>query len=404
MKDSESIELTTRGLIVSVDARHFARERVAAMVRYTDDPDFDLATFVSDLRNVAADVEFYRQRQQPLYLHLPPDDPGTIPSQEQPAMEYRTTPSPSFWFFLACAITLIASLFFLGSGAAWAGGDHGHKPPPPSVDVDVRNTNVNVNHNRNDNRRITSNSNNRSNDSNSNATAAGGNAQAAGGNATAAGGGGGAGGAGGAGGHSVSSGGAGGQSAADAAAHSSSGAVAGGGTGGKSVAHGGAAGDAVSGSTAHTGNLSTTTDASNGVSVSESNSYKNETNLYSLALQFPNASDCFVGIQGGANDSGSFGAFLGFHRLDSNCWMTKLAQAERDADVRARLKCGSKKFRNAISYEQPRGDRHGYCVKFMVSKHQAEILDERARLETLLHTEAAQCDERVHRAEGACLK
>ena len=99
---------------------------------------------------------------------------------------------------------------------------------------------------------------------------------------------------------------------------------------------------------------------------------KNESNFFAFSTTFPQASGCFSGTQGGGGGDGGTG-FLGFHWLNNDCWMSQLAEAERSGEVQALLKCGSKKFRNAIAFEQPGKERQRYCVDFMIEAHKAEI-------------------------------
>ena len=112
-------------------------------------------------------------------------------------------------------------------------------------------------------------------------------------------------------------------------------------------------------------------DASTGNIDIGGDSISNETNFFAFSTTFPQASGCFGGVQGGGG-SGSGGGFLGLHFLNNDCWTSALAEAEANVDVRARLKCGGKKFRNAIAFDQ-RDDRQGYCVHYMVDVYSREI-------------------------------
>lgn len=117
----------------------------------------------------------------------------------------------------------------------------------------------------------------------------------------------------------------------------------------------------VSGGSASTGDLSI-----GGDSVS------NETNFFAFSTGFPQASGCFGGAQGGGT-GGSSGGFLGLHFLNNDCWTSALAEAEANVDVRARLKCGGKKFRDAIAFDQPRRERQRYCVDYIAEIYRREI-------------------------------
>jgi len=96
-----------------------------------------------------------------------------------------------------------------------------------------------------------------------------------------------------------------------------------------------------------------------------------DSEFYALSLTFPNAVDCFSGVQGGDKAT-----FLGFHILNNDCWAKATAMAERDAEVRALLKCGGPQFRKSIAY-QVRGKRkqQEYCVDYMTQVHRAEIAE-----------------------------
>lgn len=112
-------------------------------------------------------------------------------------------------------------------------------------------------------------------------------------------------------------------------------------------------------------------DASTGDINVGGDSVSNETNFFAFSTTFPQASGCFGGAQGGGG-SGSGGGFLGLHFLNNDCWTSALAEAEANVDVRARLKCGGKKFRNAIAFDQ-RDNKQGYCVTYMVDVYSREI-------------------------------
>jgi len=95
---------------------------------------------------------------------------------------------------------------------------------------------------------------------------------------------------------------------------------------------------------------------------------------FAFSTQFPQAAGCFGGAQGGASGSGS-GGFLGFHILNKDCWLDALAEAETNVDMRARLKCGASKFRDAIAFDQPRKGKQKYCIDYVTKawRHEIEI-------------------------------
>lgn len=147
-------------------------------------------------------------------------------------------------------------------------------------------------------------------------------------------------------------------------------------------------------------------------------STRNDNDFFALATTFPQVSGCFKGRQGGAAGGGN-GIWIGGHGLDLNCFLTSIAEAEPDIEVAARLKCGSKAFRNAISFEvKKKADRQLHCVNYMTLKHRNELsalreraeflLQERERIEhelternTLL---SRQCAEQIDRSEEAWLE
>ncbi len=136
---------------------------------------------------------------------------------------------------------------------------------------------------------------------------------------------------------------------------------------------GGAGGDATAiseGSAATIGDISGGDASNEGVNIG-GDTISNETNFFAFSTTFPQASGCFGGAQGGGG-SGSGGGFLGLHFLNNDCWTSALAEAEASVDVRARLKCGGKKFRNAIAFDQ-RDDRQAYCVHYMAEVYTREI-------------------------------
>ncbi len=143
----------------------------------------------------------------------------------------------------------------------------------------------------------------------------------------------------------------------------------------------------------------------------------NSSQFYALSLMFPNASDCFTGAQGGAQDSGAnsgTSAFLGFHILNTSCWLDKLAGEEQDINLNARLKCGDKKYRNAIAYDVPKKERQSTCISMKVASGMAlmnqhtdqlqRALDQananKATLIDLRAIDNAECDEKIERCEA----
>jgi len=144
----------------------------------------------------------------------------------------------------------------------------------------------------------------------------------------------------------------------------------------------------------------------------------NESNFFALSTTFPQVSGCFKGKQGGAGGDG-IGLWFGGHGLDLNCFLTSIAEAEPDIEVQARLKCGSKAFRNAIAYQvRKNSERQEFCVTYMTAKHRNELAALRERAEFLLQEKeriehelterntllARQCAEQIDRSEEAWLE
>ena len=128
------------------------------------------------------------------------------------------------------------------------------------------------------------------------------------------------------------------------------------------------------GSTAEVGDVSGGDASVGDLDVSGSNNYSSshESNWFAFSTTFPQASGCFGGAQGGGA-GGSGGGFLGFHLLNHDCWTSALAESEANVEIRALLKCGGKKFRNSIAFDQPRSERQRYCVDKMTAVYQAEV-------------------------------
>ncbi len=160
--------------------------------------------------------------------------------------------------------------------------------------------------------------------------------------------------------------------------------------------------------------------SSSSLDGSNNTTTSNDNDFFALATTFPQVSGCFKGRQGGAAGSGG-GIWIGGHGLDLNCFLTSIAESEPDIEVAARLKCGSKAFRNAISFEvkdRPKGTRQTHCVNYMTLKHRNELSALRERAEFLLMerdrierelTErnkliVAQCAEKLERSEEAWLE
>ena len=91
------------------------------------------------------------------------------------------------------------------------------------------------------------------------------------------------------------------------------------------------------------------------------------------------ANKCGLSADGGFGDNGTAG-FLGWQWIDHNCWMNALAEEESNAEMKALLNCESKRFRNAVAYDQPKKERQAYCVGFAKEIYLAEIANARDEL------------------------
>ena len=136
-------------------------------------------------------------------------------------------------------------------------------------------------------------------------------------------------------------------------------------------------------SSATTGDLTSNIDLENNAHLSTGNNdvgvniggdtIVNHHTYLALSLRFPQAAGCFSGFQGG-DQNGNSSKFLGFHILNNDCWMNVLAQQEGDIELNARLKCGSRKYRNAVSFEK-RTFRIPLLVEFGKRSKQADCVE-----------------------------
>lgn len=133
--------------------------------------------------------------------------------------------------------------------------------------------------------------------------------------------------------------------------------------------------------TKSTGGEATAVSGGSTVSIAGSN---DEDNFFSFATTFPQAAGCLGGAQGGASGSNGGGGFFGMHFINHDCWTSALAEAEASVDVRARLKCAGKHFRNAISFDQSGSTivKQRYCVSYMIDKYTSEIEHTKVQVES----------------------
>jgi len=113
------------------------------------------------------------------------------------------------------------------------------------------------------------------------------------------------------------------------------------------------------------------------------NTTNNSSQFFAFSSRLPGAGECFGAVEGGGG-SGSGGGFLGWRPLNNDCWFSALAEAEENVQVRARLKCASKMFRNAISYTEKKSERQTHCVGYMVRTYVEQIEHERSQVQAML--------------------
>lgn len=142
---------------------------------------------------------------------------------------------------------------------------------------------------------------------------------------------------------------------------------------------------AIAGANAEAGDSNAQSEASNEGNTLDAGdtTTSNNSAFFSFARSMPAAGRCFGTIDGGGGNTSGAG-FLGFNYLNKDCWYAALADAEQNVEVRARLKCGGKKFRNAIAYDQPRKERQPYCIAFMSSTYMDQLTFERQQIEEAL--------------------
>jgi hypothetical protein len=113
----------------------------------------------------------------------------------------------------------------------------------------------------------------------------------------------------------------------------------------------------------------------NGISEAsnDGNAFKSSSSHFYVSRSLPaSANPCITSADAGGGGK-SAAAFLGIQILDDNCWKNTLAEQERNAVLKALLKCGAKKYRRSVAYAQPRNKQQGYCVSFVREIYLAEI-------------------------------
>jgi hypothetical protein len=117
------------------------------------------------------------------------------------------------------------------------------------------------------------------------------------------------------------------------------------------------------------------------VELGMNNNYENS--FFALSTGFPQASNCFGGAQGGGGNKNSGGLF-GVHILNKQCWLDQLAEAEKSLDIRARLKCGEKSYRKAITFDTKGNtkEKTQACINFITPLWKEEIKQEKCKIGT----------------------
>lgn len=103
----------------------------------------------------------------------------------------------------------------------------------------------------------------------------------------------------------------------------------------------------------------------------------NKTRVFGFGTSFPNLEGCIGGEQY------LFGLF-GRHRVDTSCWMQQLVKSEKNLDLRARLKCADRAYRNAIAYNKSwwkYRSRRNACISYVSA---IWILEQQKEREALL--------------------
>lgn len=118
------------------------------------------------------------------------------------------------------------------------------------------------------------------------------------------------------------------------------------------------------------------------------------TRFFAFNSSIPAAGECFGSAQGGGG-GGSGGGFLGINFLNKDCWYAKTAEFEESVEVRARLKCGSKAFRNAISYMEKRKKRQAHCIGFMVRSMIEQLEYENAKAQEMFDAQTLLINDHV---------
>ena len=93
-----------------------------------------------------------------------------------------------------------------------------------------------------------------------------------------------------------------------------------------------------------------------------------------IAVQrnLPRAIGCFGPVDGGGGEGSNF-AFIGITLLNKDCFAQEVSAGYNDHMIKSRVECGSKWFRNAISFQIRRRDRQSHCVDWMMGRYEASV-------------------------------
>lgn len=103
---------------------------------------------------------------------------------------------------------------------------------------------------------------------------------------------------------------------------------------------------------------------------------KNDYDFVAFSTTFPELQDCMGGVQG-AGKAKDLGGLFGMNYINDSCWLQKLSESETNVDIKARLKCGDSKYRNAIAWQKPRKERREACIKYVSAIWILEIQKQR---------------------------
>jgi hypothetical protein len=106
-----------------------------------------------------------------------------------------------------------------------------------------------------------------------------------------------------------------------------------------------------------------------------STSYNSESDYFSMTIGAANIDGCMTG-KGIGGGSGGGGGWVNWAGLNIPCFLNEMGNAERHVEVRARLKCGAKPFRESMIFDHKGMNKVEHtqaCLDFVVPIWLAEI-------------------------------